>query len=89
MVTNVKKQRIITGEAPVEELQRKFSEEVRALLKKVAFEHKCSVNELKWNVNNAGIINVQKMSADEMIEAQAQDTQAERIRDIKKSRGLL
>ena len=88
MVTNVKRQRIGTGEAPVQELQRRFSEELQGKMKEAALKIGCNVEELAYRVNNVGIVEIRRMTGDEILDAQAQDAEAKRIRDIKKSRGL-
>ena len=80
--------RIITNETPVQELQRKFTEELTGMMKDAALQLGCDVHELRYRVNNAGIVEINKMTPNEMIEAEAVAAQAKRIRDIKQSRGL-
>ena len=80
--------RIITNETPIEELKRKFSEEVRDMMKATALELGCNVEELKYRVNNAGVVEIQMMDAEEMIELTAQEAVQKRGIDIKKSRGV-
>ena len=81
--------RIYTGETPVEELQRSFTDEVREMGKKAAIELKCNTEQLKWRVNAAGLVEFEIMDVDEQIELTTQEQEAGRIRDIKKSRGML
>ena len=91
MVANIqiKKPKIYTGETPVEELQRTFTEEVKMMGKKAAVELGCNVEQLKWRVNAVGIVEFEVMSADEQIALTTQEQNAKRIRNIKKSRGVL
>lgn len=81
--------RVITDETPAEELQRKLIEERRELCKKAAIELKCSVEEIKYRIDNLGIYEFQKMSHQEILELTAQETTQKKVLDIKKSRGVL
>jgi hypothetical protein len=80
--------RIITNETPVEELKRRFHEELTGQMKDAALKLNCPVEELKYRVNNAGIVQIERMDANEMVEMQAKDVQDSKIRAIKKSRGV-
>lgn len=80
--------RILTNETPVEELQRKFTEEVKSMMKKAAIKLGCNVEELKYRVMSNGLVEIERMDAQEMIDMSAQDTVNKQVRDIKKSRGL-
>lgn len=83
MVTIIDKKRIYTGETPVEELQRKFKEELTEQMKKAALEMNCSVHELKWRVDNGGVVEIEKMTGQEIIELAIRESEAKRVRDIK------
>jgi hypothetical protein len=89
MVASVKRKRIITGESPVEELQRRFSDELREMGKKAALELGCNVEELKYQFNNAGIVEFQKMTPQEMIDLGARDAHQKKVIAIKEARGVL
>lgn len=80
--------RILTNETPVEELKRKFSDEVRDMMKAAALELNCNVEELKYRVNNAGIVEIELMTPDELIELTGQETRQKKQIAIKKSRGV-
>ena len=69
-------------------LADEFKQELTHMMKKAALDMGCNVEELKWRADNLGIVEIQRMDADEMLEMQAQDAEAKRIREIKKSRGL-
>jgi hypothetical protein len=89
MVANVKRKRIITGETPVEELQRKFREEVTTMMKKAAIELGCNVEELKYRVSNVGIVEIERMDAQEMIDMAALEAEQKNVIAVKKQRGVL
>ena len=81
--------RIHTGEEPVEELQRKFTEELKGMLKKAAIELKCNVEELKYRTNNAGVVEIERMTAQEMIDMGISEAKQKNVIAIKKARGVL
>ncbi len=91
MVANIqiKKPKIYTGETPVEELQSRFTDEVREMGKKAALELGCNVEQLKWRVNAAGLVHFEIMTGEEQIALVTNEQQAKRVRDIKKSRGVI
>ena len=89
MVTNVKMKRIVTGETPVQELQRKLTEEKKELAKAAALELGCPVEEIKYRINNMGIYEFQRMTPEEMIELTAYEQAQKQKIDIKKRRGVL
>lgn len=88
MVASVKR-KVFTGETPVEELQRKFRTEVKTMMKKAAVEMGCNVEELKYRVSNAGLVEIEKMDAQEMIDMAAIEANQKRVIDTKKKRGIL
>lgn len=81
--------RINTGEEPVEELQRKLIEERKMLCEKAAIELSCSVEEIKFRINNLGVYEFQKMTHKEFIELTTQEQTQKQVIDIKKQRGVL
>jgi hypothetical protein len=81
--------RILTNETPTEELQRKFTEELEGMLKKAAVKFKCNVEELKYRTNNAGVVEIERMNAQEMIDMVAFEAEQKMVITIKKSRGVL
>ena len=80
--------RIITNETPVEELQRDFTVELTEMMKKAALIMGCDVHELRYRCDNMGVVEINRMTPNQIIEAQAADDMAKRIRDIKSSRGM-
>lgn len=87
MVLQVKP-KLYTGKTCVEETGEELRAEIAAMMKQVAFEHKCNVEELKYTVNNAGVINIRRMTSQEMIDRETK-RQATKLRNkILKSKGL-
>lgn len=80
--------RIITNETPTEELHRLLIEERKDLCKKAAKEFGCPVEEIMFNINNAGIYTFRQMTPDEAIRLAAQEQTQKRTIAIKKSRGV-
>ena len=81
--------KLYTGETPVEELQRAFTDEVREMGKKAAIELKCNTEQLKWRVNDVGLVEFEIMTAEEQIALVTREQNSKRARDIKKLRGGL
>lgn len=81
--------RILTNETPTEELKRRFSDEVRGMMKKAALRLGCDVEELKYRVNNAGVVEIQRMDPGEFISLAAKEVRQKRVSKIHKLRGGL
>jgi hypothetical protein len=58
-------------------------------MKKAAIEMNCNVEELKYRVNNAGLVEIERMEAQEMIDMASHEAKQNRVIKIKKSRGVL
>jgi hypothetical protein len=80
--------KIYTGQTPEEEIGQEFREEVAEMLKQVAHDNKCDVNELKFTVNNDGVVNIQRMTPQEMIDEEAKRVRQRKVNLIKKARGV-
>lgn len=80
--------RIFKGQTPEQEIGEAFKEEVQALLKKVAHDYHCDVEDLKFSVNNLGIINVQRLTVEERIEDDKKRLQRTRLKNIRRMKGL-
>ncbi len=78
--------KVWTPASEIEDLGEAFRAETVGMLKKVAFENNCDVNELKFSVNNLGVVNIQRMTPQEMIDRASQRIVQKRIVSIKKSR---
>ena len=79
---------IWTPSSDVESLQAEFREEITAMLKKVSVEHNVPVEELKFTANSAGIINIQRMTPEEILEEQAKLSVKSNIKRYRKLKGL-
>lgn len=80
--------KIYKGETPIQELQGNLNDELKKMGEAAALEIGCPVENLKWRINNAGVVEWQEMDDNEVIEMKQQEFQANQIRDIKKSRGI-
>jgi len=63
-----------------------FRKEILSMLKKVAGENKCNVEELKFRVDNTGTVNIRKMSPAEMAEREADRIIKKRMKAVRKAR---
>ena len=63
-----------------------FRQELIGMMKKVALENKCNVEELKFSVNNTGMVNIQRMTPDEMIDRESKRIIKKQVKAIRKAR---
>ncbi|KKM79833.1 hypothetical protein LCGC14_1345940 [marine sediment metagenome] len=82
------KHKIYTDMSQAEEFAEDFKNELRGMLEQVAKDYKCNVEDLKFTVNNLGVVNIQSMTPLErnMIEAERQHKKQVNI--IRKIKGL-
>ncbi len=80
--------KIWTPGSDVADIAEAFREETQFMLKKIALENNCSVEELKFNVSSNGMINVQRMTEDEMKEAEANRQRELFRKQLRKLKGL-
>ncbi len=86
---NIVKPKLYTGKTCVEETGEELRAEITDMLKQVALEHHCDVEELKYTINNVGIVNIQRMTPQEMIDREAK-RQTDKFRNkILKRKGLM
>ena len=78
--------KIYKGKTPLGELQQAFKAEVKGILKDAALKMKCSIEQLKYRFDNLGRVEVQKMTAKEMVENQSKDQERKRIAGIRNRR---
>ncbi len=88
MVIAIVKPKVYTGKSQMEEFAEDFRNETKMMLKKIALENNCDVDELKFTVDNQGVVNVQRMTPEEKISMAFDDIAGKRVSDIKKARGL-
>ena len=72
----------------MEEFAEDFRNETKMMLKKIAFENNCDVDELKFTVDNQGVVNVQRMTPEEMISMNIQQSAEKRMNTIRRMKGL-
>ena len=82
------KPKIYTGRSQMEEFAEDFRYETMAMLKKVAFENNIPVEQLRFTVDNMGVVNIQSMTEEEMIEMDSQRIVENKIKTIRKMKGL-
>ena len=82
------KPKVYTGMSQMEEFAEDFRNETKMMLKAIAFENNCDVAELKFTVDNTGVVNVQRMTPDEMIAMDAQLAVEKKIKTIREMKGL-
>lgn len=76
------------NETPVEQLQRDFTEELKAQMKEAALKFGCPVEELKYRIINVGAVEIARMDDQEIQERAKQETQDARVRIVRKNRGV-
>lgn len=88
MVTNIAivKPKVYTGMSQMEEFAEDFRKETRMMLEKVAFENNIPVEQLKFTVDSTGVVNIQSMTEEEMIEMDAQRIVEKKISAVRKMR---
>ncbi len=77
---------IWTPTSDMESIAEDFRKETEEMLKKVALENNCDVDELKFSVNSVGIVNIQRMTPFEMVEREQKRREQKRIKDIRNRR---
>ena len=76
--------KIYKGETPLSELQSVFKAEIGTMLKDAALKMKCNIEQLKYRFDNLGRVEVQKMTAGEMVKSQKKDQERKRIAVIRR-----
>ncbi len=61
-----KRRRLYAGRA--QELSEDFKKEISDMMKQVAHEHNCNVEDLKFSVNSLGVVNIRSLTVEEIIE---------------------
>ncbi len=74
--------------AAIDELAEELRQETIMMMKKAAVEMNCSVEELAVSVANNGMVEVRRMTPEEMTAMHAEEAEARRIMKIKKERGI-
>jgi len=77
---------IYKGETPIGELQQAFKDEIKGILENAALKMKCSIDQLKYRFDNLGRVEVQKMTAGEMVGKHKEDQERKRIVGIRNRR---
>ncbi|HDZ14031.1 hypothetical protein LCGC14_0756730 [marine sediment metagenome] len=83
-----RRSKIWTPGSDTEDIAEAFRAETKFMLEKIALEYGCSVEELKFCTNNLGMINVQRMTEEEMKEAEKNRRLEKFRKEIRKQKGL-
>ena len=78
---------IYTGQP--EDVAEEFKDEVKGFLEDAAIKLGCNVEELKYRVNNVGIVEVERMDGHEIAQMEADRIHKKNIDIIKKRKGLI
>lgn len=62
------KDKLYTGRTKAEELSDDFKKEITTMLKRVAHDNHCDVDDLKFTVNAVGIVNIRSLTPEEVLE---------------------
>ncbi len=82
MGISIVKPKVYTGKSQMEEFAEDFRNETKMMLKKIALENNCDVDELKFTVDNQGVVNVQRMTPEEMISMSIQHSAEKRTKGL-------
>ena len=82
------KSKIYTGLSQAEEFAEDFRKELKGMLEQVAKDHKCNVEDLKFTVNNMGVVNIQNITPDERDKMEQKRLNKKMINTIRKTKGL-
>ena len=88
MVLIVKAPKIFTGKTQSEELADDFKAETKMMLEKAALENGCDVEDLKFSVNNAGIVNIRSITPEERDNMESERVKKNRINKLLDLKGL-
>ena len=83
----VAQNKIWTPASETENLAEAFKKETEFMLKKAALENNCDVEELKFSVNNVGMVNIQRMTEREMKDAELERQQEKQRKKLLRLRG--
>jgi hypothetical protein len=75
---------IFTGKTPAEE----FREELVEQMKAAALELGCDVEELKYRIDNVGIVEIARMEPDEISQMETDRVRKKQMKAIRKMRGV-
>ena len=62
------KNKLFTGKTKAQELSDDFRKEISEKLKQAAHDNHCNVEDLKFSVNNIGVVNIRSLTPEEIFE---------------------
>jgi len=88
MVAIIKPRRKRIFTTAKEQLCEDFKQETMEMMKQVALEHNCDVEDLKFTVNNLGVVNIRRKTADDILEEAKKRIMQENLAKYHKLKGL-
>ncbi len=88
MVAIVKPRRKRIFTTAKEQLAEDFKQEVAEMMKKVALENHCDVEDLKFTVNNAGVVNIRNKTAEDILEEEKKRTAKDNLAVYRRMKGI-
>ncbi len=88
MVAIIKPRRKRIFRTAKEQLCEDFKQEVSDMMKKAALENHCDVEDLKFTVNNAGIVNIRSKTAEDKVEEEKKRTAKENLATYRRIKGI-
>lgn len=88
MVASVKPRRKRIFTTAKEQIAEDFKQEVAKMMKKVALDNNCDVEDLKFTVNNMGAVNIRSKTAEDIKEEEKKRVIKENLAKYCKMKGL-
>ncbi len=71
-----------------EQLAEDFKQEVAEMMKKTALENHCDVEDLKFTVNNMGVVNIRSKTAEDKVEEEKKRTAKDNLAMYRRMKGF-
>lgn len=88
MVAIIKPRRKRIFKTPSEQLCEDFKQETVDMMKQVALKNHCDVEDLKFTVNNMGVVNIRSKTAEDIKEEEKKRILRENLAKYRKMKGL-
>ncbi len=88
MVAIIKPRRKRIFKTPREQLCENFKQEVAEMMKQVAKDNHCDVEDLKFTVNNLGVVNIRRKTDEDIVEEKKKRILQESLVKYREMKGL-
>ena len=88
MVALIKPRRKRIFTTSKEQLAEDFKQEVAEMMKQTALENQCDVEDLKFTVNNMGVVNIRSKTAEDILEEEKKRTAKENLAVYRRMKGI-